>query len=162
MPLQGMATILFFLAKKAGAAGQVYAFDVQEEALSATRKRLEDGNLLSRAHLIKDGHEKMGKYINEPVKAVVFNLGFLPGGNKEIITKPDSTLQALQASLSLLAEGGIITLVVYSKHKGGMEEMNVVEKYLSGFTPKTFTVAKYHFLNHHNHSPFLLAVLKAY
>jgi len=149
-----------FLARKVGPKGMVYAFDIQEEAILSTRRCLEYHNLLKKVKLIHDGHEKIKSYVKAPVKAVMFNLGYLPSSNKKIITLPTTTIQALDSSLELLLKGGIITLVVYSGHKGGLEEKNAVEKFLSTLDKKKFTVAKYYYLNRDISSPFLLAVSK--
>ena len=77
-----------FLCKKVGETGKVYAFDVQEMAIAHTRERLERANLSARAELILDGHEKMQTYVKEEAKAIIFNFGYLPGGDHEIATHP--------------------------------------------------------------------------
>ena len=68
-----------FLARLAGPSGQVHAFDVQEEAIRATRERLEKEGLLTpsvRLHLAS--HDRLAELVRSPVKAIVFNLGYLP------------------------------------------------------------------------------------
>ena len=53
------------------------------------------------------------------IKAIMFNLGYLPGGDKTIITSTDSTITALNSSCHLLSSNGIITIIAYPGHSGG-------------------------------------------
>ena len=76
-----------FLCQKVGETGNVYAFDVQEMAIAHTRERLEKANLSTRAKLIQDGHEKMQTYVKEEAKVIIFNFGYLPGGDHKIATR---------------------------------------------------------------------------
>ncbi|HHX51249.1 MAG TPA: methyltransferase domain-containing protein, partial [Clostridia bacterium] len=85
-----------FLARLVGKTGKIYAFDIQEEALRKTRLLLETHGAFAQVRLIKDSHENLGTYIDEPVTVIMFNLGYLPGGNKKIVTRPETTLGALQ------------------------------------------------------------------
>ena len=84
-----------FLAKLAK---QVYAFDIQEQAVVKTRARLEEAGV-DNAQLILAGHETVDAYVDE-VKAAIFNLGYLPSADKSVITQPQTTLQALNQTLS--------------------------------------------------------------
>ena len=68
-------------------AKKVYAFDVQEQALKSTQERLEK-QAISNAQLILDGHQNLDKYVSEPIRAAIFNLGYLPSADKTVITKP--------------------------------------------------------------------------
>lgn len=52
-------------------------------------------------------------------RLVAFNLGYLPGGDKTMITRADTTLLGLEAAERILAPGGLISLVVYVGHPGG-------------------------------------------
>ena len=85
-----------FLASLVGANGKVYAFDVQEEAIENTRKKLQENDLIEKTILINDGHEKIDEYIKEKVKLFIFNLGYLPKLSHEITTKADTTLKAVK------------------------------------------------------------------
>lgn len=78
-----------FLARLVGPDGRVYAFDIQQAALDETAALLRKNKLLERVDLIHAGHEAMASYVKEPVAAVMFNLGYLPGGDHSIVTRPD-------------------------------------------------------------------------
>ncbi|MGC4432248.1 class I SAM-dependent methyltransferase, partial [Streptococcus suis] len=75
-------------------AGKVYAFDIQKQALDKTSQLLESQGLTN-AELILDGHETLDHYVDEPITAAIFNLGYLPSADKSLITKPSTTLEAL-------------------------------------------------------------------
>ena len=149
-----------FLANLVGDNGYVYAFDVQKEAVDATLHRLLDNALEHRALVLRDGHENVAKYINKPVAAAIFNLGYLPGGNHEVITRPDTTIQAIESLLTLLKVGGVIVLVVYYGHEGGKDERNEVIEYVSNLPQKHVHVLRYEFMNQKNDPPFIIALEK--
>lgn len=103
-----------FLCQKVGETGKVYAFDVQETAITHTRERLEKANLSARARLILDGHEKMQTYVNEEAKVITFNFGYLPGGDHKIATRAATSLTAIESALNLLQKGGVINPMSFS------------------------------------------------
>jgi len=149
-----------FLAELVGDQGKVYSFDIQDEAISKTTQKLIDARLLSRVHLIYSGHENIAFYVKEKVSAVMFNLGYLPGKNHLLVTRPDTTLSALKASLEKLRFGGVITLVLYSGHTGGEEEKKTIIDYCSKLDQGRFTVFLYEMINWKNYPPALLSIEK--
>ncbi|MDW0110306.1 tRNA (mnm(5)s(2)U34)-methyltransferase [Sporosarcina aquimarina] len=149
----------FFLAQAVGSSGKVYAFDIQQQALDATKERL--GKLYSRTELILDSHARIKQYVPDGISAAVFNLGFLPNQNDHaVITKPDTTVQALKAALQLLKPGGVITVAVYDGHPGGPEERDAVLEFVQQLNAKLFQVVRYEVVNQQNHPPFLLIIEK--
>ena len=149
-----------FLAQLVGDDGFVYAFDVQKQAVDATLHRLLDNALEHRALVLKDGHENVEKYVNKPVAGAIFNLGYLPGSDHEVITRPNTTIQALESLLKLLKVGGIIVLVIYHGHEGGKEERDEVIRFVSELPQKYIHVLRYEFLNQKNDPPFVIALEK--
>ncbi|OAZ17235.1 SAM-dependent methyltransferase [Lactococcus lactis RTB018] len=152
----------------------VYAFDVQEEALNATEKRLDDAgiknqifeknllNLLTEpsVNLVLSGHEKLSEYVKEPIKAAIFNLGYLPKTDKSVVTKADTTLTALDALTNQLVVGGRIAIMIYYGHEGGMEEKNAVIKWTSSLPQKDWEVTSYAPLNQIHTPPILVLIEK--
>ncbi len=120
-----------FLARRVGDTGRVFAFDIQEQALGATAARLEQAGLDSRVEFIHGGHEQMASSLpphsHGRIQAVMFNLGYLPGGDKATITRAEHSLPALEQARRLLAPGGIISVLAYRGHPGGLEESLAVK-----------------------------------
>lgn len=135
----------------------VYGFDIQDEAINNTNKLLKG---YTNYKLIKDSHLNFTNYINEEVGVVVFNLGYLPKGNKEIHTKADIVLDTLKKVLGKLRKDGICNLVLYPGHPSGLEEANLISDYLQTLNQKEFDVLKYEFINQINNPPFLISIKK--
>ncbi len=156
----GKDTIL--LASLVGNLGKVYGFDIQKEALETAEQKLLLTGLLPQTELIHDGHEKTDQYLpeNTEISAAVFNLGYLPSGDKSIITKPDTTLQAIEQSLNVLRKGGIISIMVYYGHDGGLEEKTKVDSYITGLSQKAYQVLEYKYVNQKNNPPYLYLIEK--
>ncbi|WP_427338753.1 class I SAM-dependent methyltransferase [Caloranaerobacter sp. DY30410] len=149
-----------FLAKLVGETGKVYGFDIQSKAIENTKAKLIDSILLDRVTLIKDSHENIDNYVKEKVDLVIFNLGYLPGGDHEITTKPDSTIKAIKKSLEILKENGIIVLVIYHGHEMGKLEKNSIEQFVRELNQKQYTVIKFEFINQVNNPPLIIAIEK--
>lgn len=147
-----------YLGKLVGENGKVYAFDVQEEALKSTRKKVEKENMNNIIELILDGHENLDQHVKENVACVVFNLGYLPRAKHQIITKPDTTLEAIKKSLSLLKPNGVISIAIYTGHEGGMEEKNYISEYLNRLDQNEFNVLHMEFTNQINNPPELILI----
>lgn len=150
-----------FLAQLVGPLGRVLAYDIQEEALRNTYERLQEANCLEQVQLFLRGHEHLGEDLQSiatPISAAMFNLGYLPGGNKEIVTKPETTIQALHGLRAHLKVGGIMTLVVYSGHEQGKLEKEKLLEEVSSWDQKEYDVLQYRFINQQNDPPFLIAI----
>jgi len=149
-----------FLCQLVGEKGKIYAFDIQEGATRNTKKKLQELNLLERAELILDGHQNIDKYITEKVRLVIFNLGYLPGGNHEITTKRETTLEAFQKCLGILEPNGIILGVIYTGHENGKREKEAIEGLTAKLSQKDFNVANICFTNQINNPPELICIEK--
>lgn len=147
-----------FLARLVGEQGQVIAFDIQKTALDHTAERLKKAGV-TWAQLYKVSHTQVAKYV-EKAQAFVYNLGYLPGGNKDLTTQSDETLLSVQRALSLLLPGGVIVLVCYPGHLEGKKEARVLENYLSLLKQPDFEVLRLSFINHNHTAPYALAIQK--
>ncbi|MFM7055620.1 MAG: class I SAM-dependent methyltransferase, partial [Planctomycetota bacterium] len=125
-----------FLADLAGAAA-VTAIDLQPAAIAATRKRL--GEAAEQVLLITGEHarelERIGRELQErgdggtrPFGVIMFNLGYLPGSDRSVITQAETTHRALTASLQLLRPRGVLTVIVYRGHPGSAAEYAAVKQ----------------------------------
>ncbi len=124
-----------FLAERVGPEGRVYGFDIQQTALESARTQLAQAGLLKRVKLIGAGHESMRAHVDEnpqvKIDSVMFNLGYLPGHDKSVITRKDTTLEGLNAAIHLISSGGIITVIAYPGHEGGKPEMMAISDWCS-------------------------------
>ena len=143
-----------------GPEGRVYAFDVQPAALEATRRRLAEEGSAGQAELFLLGHEHMREAVGEPVKAIVFNLGWLPGGDHRITTLTATTLPAIQQALALLMPMGVLVICVYPGHPEGEREQEMVTRLLSSLSPREYNVLMQQFLNAGAGAPLCFAVQK--
>ncbi|AGB40249.1 putative S-adenosylmethionine-dependent methyltransferase involved in cell envelope biogenesis [Halobacteroides halobius DSM 5150] len=149
-----------FMAELVGRSGTIWGFDVQEEAIKRAKERLEKASLKEQVKLINDGHQNMSNYINQSVDGILFNLGYLPGGNKKVITQAETTLQAVKEGLDLLKAGGVLVLVIYLGHEGGREERQVLFDYAIELDEKAYNVLHYKFINQKKEPPQVLAIKK--
>lgn len=149
-----------FLAGIVGTKGKVYGFDIQEIAIDITSKRLDSENLTNNTVLIQDSHEYISKYIKDDVDLFIYNLGYLPKGDKSIKTKGESTVKSLKAAINLLKDNGIILITCYTGHDGGMEEKDAIEDFLEKLEQNKFNVLKYDFINQKNFPPILYCIEK--
>lgn len=155
-----------FLVQEVGQGGQVVGFDVQTEALQATREhvRAEAPAAVDRLRLVHDGHEQMTSHVEEETRgrvgAVMFNLGYLPGSDHAVTTEAETTLDALRAAVDLLRVGGIITIVAYPGHEGGRVETEAVSEWAAALPQDAYRVLSYRFVNQVNDPPRLFAVEK--
>lgn len=148
-----------FLADLTGPAGKVYSFDIQQAAIDNARE-LAAG--FDNIEFIHDSHALAEKYIEEPIRAAMFNLGYLPRGDKSITTESESTIEALRQLFDLLGTGGRIVIVVYHGHEKGKEERDALYEYLSGIPQKEANILEYRFINQKNNAPFILCVEKTH
>jgi SAM-dependent methyltransferase len=154
------------LARSVGRGGIVYGFDIQEEALERARRKLAaEGEALSgRVEFILADHAQMAGRLPGQVRgklgAVMFNLGYLPGGDPAVITLPPTTLKALATAAEWLKPGGVLTIVVYPGHPGGREEAEAVEAWCRSLPRDRYQVLLYRLFGHDDR-PYLLAVEKS-
>lgn len=121
-----------FLSKTVGEGGHIWAFDIQSSAVESTAAHLKDSGCPDNYTLICDSHHRAAEYVDQKIKAGMFNLGWLPGGDHSITTLRETTLPAIETAISMLAPDGVITVAVYPGHEEGDAEGKMVEEYLSG------------------------------
>lgn len=149
------------LAHLVGESGQVISFDIQDAALTSTRKRLNrEGLDDGRVHLHLCSHARLREFVDKPLSAVMFNLGYLPGGDRRCVTVPEETLKALSEACDLLKDGGVMTVMCYTGHEGGAEEGVAVRTFFRELPIKNWLVTEVTQLNGSPEAPFLLIVHK--
>ncbi len=174
---QGYDTL--FLAQQVGQKGTVLSFDIQKKAIEATERMLrtqtqgytiemlEDNrnsfyqftNVPQGVYLIHQSHEKIDYFRDylgggtQPIACIMFNLGYLPNGDKKMTTHTQSTEQAILKSLELLKEGGIISLVTYPGHEEGMREDEAIQKLLKPLPGKKYEIIQIQYVNRSEKAP---------
>lgn len=156
---KGHDTLL--LARLVGTTGTVWSFDIQEQAVRETRQKLEEAGMEQRVNLVHSGHEHLSEYVSAPIDAAVFNLGYLPGGDRSVITRPKTTLHALGQALNLLSPGGLLVIAIYPGHPGGLEEEHAVEAWAGELVQKTYHVWRLGQINTQHNAPYLILIQKA-
>ncbi len=154
----GNDTVL--LAELIGEEGKVFAFDIQDLAISNTKYKLEVKGLTGRVNLIKDGHENFDKYIDKEVSAIMYNLGYLPGGDHNIYTMPETTRASLIIGMEKLKVGGIISIVVYYGGDSGFVEKDDIVEFIKSIDNKKFSVLKCSWENQPNCPPIAIIIEK--
>lgn len=138
--------------------GKVYSFDIQEQALQNTKKLLDEKGH-SNYELILSGHQNVKQYVKEQIDGGMFNLGYLPGGDKTLHTMCDTTLKAVSDGIELLKGGGVLVISVYPGHDEGRREGEMLLEYLSKYDRKYYSVMNCRMINSYD-SPFIIAIEK--
>lgn len=149
-----------FLCRMAGPKGKVYAFDIQKEAIVNTRQRLEQSGLSERAVLICGGHERMQEYVKEEIAVIMFNFGYLPGGDHRVATRAETSLTAVRQGLELLKVGGVMNLCIYSGGDTGYEERDVLLEFVKELDAKKWLVIVSSYYNRKNDPPLPVFIIR--
>lgn len=160
---------------KVDTGGMLYAFDVQQQAVDATRKLLEaegfgkyletpagsdtDRDHAGRIRFICDSHENMDQHLDR-ADVIVFNLGYLPGGDKALTTEAESTMTAVRDALLLLEKGGVLCITMYSGHSAGAEEKSQLLELAARLDPKQWHAAYVNMINQANNPPEILLITR--
>ena len=106
---------------------QLHCIDIQEQAIEQTKKRLKIKK--KNIHFYLRSHEDLS-FIDKPIDLITYNLGYLPGSNKKIITTPETTLKSLKSAISKLSPIGMISIMVYKGHTGAGAEQTAIKDFI--------------------------------
>lgn len=144
--------------------GKVFGFDIQQSAINATQNKVEKHPFAECVSLINASHEKMSECVSmdyrRKISAVMFNLGYLPGSDKRIITQANTTLSALASASELLSVSGIITILAYPGHEGGEIEADQVKNWCLSLDSTQYWVDQYESHSDKLSAPKLFVVKK--
>lgn len=150
-----------FLSRAVGKEGRVYAFDIQEAALESTRRHLEEEGADENYTLICASHHRVKEFVKEPIKAGMFNLGYLPGsGKKAVTTLRETTMAAVEAALDLLLPDGVLIVAIYPGHEEGELEGEMLKEYFSTLSKYKICPSIFRILNSPT-SPYFFLVEKS-
>lgn len=129
----------------------IHSIDVQKDALESARQHAASVLTTEQVQAIRWVHGSHASFPEEitpkSVTAIIYNLGYLPGGNKAITTQTETTLQSIEAALPLLKEGGIITLTAYPGHPEGALENKALLERLTALDPAQWNVCHHRWIN---------------
>lgn len=149
------------LLKRIGSSGRLYGFDIQEDAINATRDYIIKENLEDKNYkLYNSGHENIDKYINENVDFIIYNLGYLPGSDKSVTTTYTTTIESIKKGIKLLKGNGVMMIVVYHGHEEGKKEKIELEDFVNKLNQKEVNALKIEYKNQANNPPFLYIIEK--
>ena len=149
------------LCELVGEKGRVLAFDIQKIACENTLKRLQEANVPQNYRLILDSHSHMNRYADAAcVNCIVFNFGYLPGGDHSLSTKVSDSITAIEQGLLLLKKGGLMSLCIYRGGDSGFEEQTALLTYLKALDHKKYLVILSSYYNRPNHPPIPVLIHK--
>jgi hypothetical protein len=131
------------------------------KALDAARHRVNQSGWTERVEFHRASHARITEYAAaETVTAVVFNLGYLPGGDHDLTTESAETLKALEAAASVLKPGGTLSVICYPGHPQGALEALAVENWAIARSGSQWRMAKYQLHGTQRPAPFLVLLGK--
>ena len=149
------------LSRLCGESGQVLAFDIQEQALNHTRERLQKAAAPENYTLLLESHSHMSQYARpKTVSCIVFNLGYLPGGDHSKATKSNTSITAMEQGLFLLKKGGLLSLCIYSGGDSGFQERDDVLTWLKQLDSHKYLVIRSDYYNRPNNPPIPVLIIK--
>ncbi len=153
-----------FLSRSVGSEGIVVGFDVQERAVMATKKLLDAEGAADNCILHHCGHEEMTShlrtYAEKRISAAVFNLGYLPGGDKRLTTRPATSIDGIMAACEFLASGGVVAITAYPGHSVGAVELESILDFAQSLGQGRFTVIHHRIINQANNPPEAIVISK--
>lgn len=149
-----------FLCRQTPPECRIWAFDIQVAAIQSATELICSHGFAGKVRWIQDDHARMSEYIDVPIDAAVFNLGYLPGHDHSVTTHPQSLGLALTSLLGQLRPGGRVSLVAYPGHGPGLAEVEFVEDYLAECPQKIFVATRLAFINQRNNPAILYTIGK--
>ena len=150
-----------FLSRTVGSAGRVYAFDVQKEAINSTEAHLKANGAPENYTLICASHHRVKEFVKEPIKAGMFNLGYLPrSGKKAVTTLCQTTMPAVEAAIELLSPDGVLIVAIYPGHEEGAREGDMLREYFKGLSKYRICASEFRILNSPT-SPYFFLIEKS-
>ncbi len=153
-----------FLAETVGPSGRLVAIDIQAAAIESTRARIEalvPPDRRPSIEYVQGSHGDMQQHVGSNVASLIcWNTGYLPNSDKTIKTEIESTIAGLEGSLECLCDGGLISMLCYTGHEGGLEEYEAIKEYASGLSPVHWKSSQYELLNSPT-APTMVLIWKA-
>lgn len=145
----------------------IYSFDIQEIAIDRAKENINKflqkenmAHLIKNIHLIKDCHTNINKYVDK-IDLAIFNLGYLPKGDKKLTTA-NTSLQAIKTCLEILSKNGICCISLYHGHNDGKIERDKILYFAKSLNNKRFHCLHIQAINQKNSPPEVLMITKKF
>lgn len=150
-----------FLCRLVGESGRVLALDIQPDAVAQTRDLLAQEGVIHRAQVVETCHSRLGEYAAPAsVDGIMFNFGWLPGGDHNTFSHADTSVAAVKAALDLLKVGGVMTLCLYYGRQNGTAERDAILDFLPTIDHRRFTVIRGDFINRIGDVPIPVCIIR--
>ena len=150
-----------FLSKTVGKTGRVTALDIQEKAIFSTSRHLREAGCPENWRLILASHDRANEFVTEPIKAGMFNLGYMPGsGNKSLTTMRRTTLPAVERAVAMLGRDAILLVAVYPGHPEGAAEGEELARYFATLSKYKYCVGQFKMMNSPTSPYFMICETK--
>ncbi len=150
-----------FLCRLVGDSGRVLALDIQPDAVTQTTALLEQEGVAHRAQVIVSCHSRLADYAaSDSVDGIMFNFGWLPGGDHNTFSHADTSVAAVTAALDLLKVGGVMTLCLYYGRQNGTAERDAILAFLPAIDNRRFTVIRGDFANRTGDVPIPVFIIR--
>ena len=150
-----------FLCRLVGESGRVLALDIQPDAVAQTRDLLTQEGVIHRAQVVETCHSRLGEYAAPAsVDGIMFNFGWLPGGDHNTFSHADTSVAAVRAALDLLKVGGVMTLCLYYGRQNGTAERDAILDFLPTIDHRRFTVIRGDFSNRIGDVPIPVCIIR--
>lgn len=150
-----------FLCRLVGDSGRVLALDIQPDAVAQTTALLTGEGVAHRAQVVQTCHSRLGDYAApDSVDGIMFNFGWLPGGDHTTFSHADTSVAAVKAALTLLRVGGVMTLCLYYGRENGTAERDAILSFLPTIDPRRFTVIRGDFANRTGDVPIPVFIIR--
>lgn len=149
----------FLCGLSAASGGRVLGFDIQPEAIASTRAHLAQKGFTAELH--RDSHANLLQYVTPgTADAVMFNFGWLPGADHAVFSTAGSSIPALEAALTALRPGGVLSAILYSGRVIGSDEKRHILQWARALPLTKCTVLVCDFANWADTAPLPCLLLK--
>ncbi len=147
-----------FLCEKIGKEGIFDGIDIQEEAVSQSKLKLNQMGY-DNFKLTLGNHKYIDSiYAGKSYDLIVYNLGYLPKSNKSCTTLLDSTAESIQKALNLIKVGGFISITTYRGHDEGVKEYQWLNLFTKQLDTKKYHAMKLEYMNQGDQTPSVILI----
>lgn len=123
---------LLYLAERAKKGCHLYGIDIQMKAINSSQELLQSNDIAQDVSLtfIHDSHDRAlaNQLKDEVIDLMIFNLGYLPGGDHQVITKPHQTIDAINEGLENYRSLELSQLLLTLEQQKGLKKCRCLNR----------------------------------